>query len=470
MPTNLVNAPLNNADGEFHAPALEFVAPSSGSPAVAGTECRYTVLPDSPSITWTDKDRSATETYLMRSEQVPAFAHKAIGLQIPFEGAAFFMRHKRRMPGFPNLVATRISARPFEPGRPADPFLTSALIADPDLEPSFYQSYSRFMQVTIEYSTEVTEPGIEDLTGPITYRDVEQYTEVKTTVAAEFMTLGQQNTYWVPIVGANSGGFTKVLHVPAADRNNWHLDIRNHEYVTLTAAEVAEANRNQSYELANATAIPTVERTIIWRHVWEINYDAILNNLGRVNSETAKADNPGNWQPRFLAPSSKPWQMPFLNDAPPETVLFIGATITREPMAAPDGAPLFTIEFRFAEKQIRVFVDPTTGALSPIGTGVFTPEAPAELRILGWNHYWQSASSTTGGTWKRLIINKDTLESPYKFGNFLRMFTRGVDVNARYSAGQAAADFTMARNRDTAERGQDPSAAGNAFKPLNSGL
>lgn len=378
--------------GDVGAPPLRFRALGTDLLGGVNRAMPYAILSDSPQLSWTAADRTCSETYLMLARDVVAFANQAIGLEKPWPDAPFLMRWKRKYPGNPDMILSRMHARPAEP-RPADPCLTDPGIGfDTD---AGYDKYSRHMVVTLEYSTsDVIEPGFGE-----GIRDQPQtFTEVKWTSSAEFLNVAQQNTFFIGTNPNNDdhGGFQYRASSPDP---NWRDNDNILTIVPLTQARLDTAKTNTTFEIAHSQIIGIREWTVIWRHVYAIPNAAIRNAKGKVNSTI----------------------MPLFDSAYPETVLFTGETVTEEPMRSPTGRRLYTIEYKFLEKQIRI------EELNPVQVG--GGEQSILLKILGWNHFWRAAKDAKSGAWERLVIDKNADvttnfydQSPYKLYDFLKLF------------------------------------------------
>lgn len=403
MPTQLTNSEL--LPGTKGAPPLQYAAPGIRLPfALVGPNLDpgavpYSVLAGSPILTYGPESRGASEQLLMLSKDVGQFACGAIGLFRPDIRIPFLLRYKRRYPGNPDLICSAISAEPFEPGRPADPFLVDV----PALEAELHSAaFSRHMIVTVEYTGDDPEPDPDDFV----FDMPETFTEIRITIGAEFLNVGHQDSAFADYgqgEGANVGhGFNVLQGNPGPIERFGFNNPEDAIFILFDPNGFVIANND--FDVPASFLVPSREFTIVWRHVFDPPWQTMAKTTGKINATV----------------------MPLFFNAPQETVLFIGASVTREPIRSPDGQVLYTVEYQFVEKSIRVFDndDPPD-------------DTNREQYILGWNHFWRPAGNKqentnkpasgknvigSQGRFMRLILDRETGRGVYREADFSKLF------------------------------------------------
>lgn len=410
------------------APSLDFSAPGFGSAAI---NVRYAIMAGSPVVEYEVGRRTASEVLMMQAENVSPFAQASLGMRVPFPNAPFLGRNVRRMPGNPDLICTRVTARPFEEGRPADYFFTDGLsINNPD---RWFETYSRHALVTVEYNTD---DGQEPFADSMEDGAPETFTSAKWTIGGEFLNVGHQNSYWVTthrddiIDGMDfypsGSGYTFIDIDPAEpeiDQIHPQAFVLNH--VPFSVATVQE--QNNDFDVPRSVVLPIKEWTITWRHVFDVPWITIQRLQGKVNSSCMKV----------------------FNFSPIECMLFTGATVTEEQMPAPNGRRMYTIEYHFMEKQIwDTMKKPDDGNADAVLAKTYV--------ILGWNHYWRPSATGDGGEFQRLVNRLDNPgagDGPYSRGDFSELFKKAAGFQPHPTAPNVLANRQA---RDSVERGRTP--------------
>ncbi len=395
--------------GFYPAPPMRFTAigydPVSG--ALNSQKVKYAVMAGSPAVEFDASRRSATEVYMIHSWDLSDFAQLSLGLVVPWPDAPFLVRCRRAMPGNPDLLTVRITARPMEE-RPADPFATDSLATE-----QYWQTYSRYLLVTIEYATEdMLDPG-DTVNAQVVIKDhPATFTVQKKTIGGEFINLPAKNTRWLttekkahgpPDVRPQGAGFN-FINISGGSTLLDYVNLSTDDLIALSDprkviwvpqnsrvkadgihVEVGAVDSPDNAIAANLypKVIALTEWTICWRHVFSVPWQSINRMLGKVN---------GN-------------RMPLFAEAPEETVLFTGGTVSKEPLRTWDGRNLFTIEYHFIEKKLWDL-----------------HKAENYFAVLGWNHFWRSDATTQGGQFQRLVVDKATLDGPYQQADFRRLF------------------------------------------------
>lgn len=407
MPTGVDGTASDLIGGVYPAPALRFSAagyPPSGSLPFA-ERVRYAVMAGSPVIEFEPGRRSATEVYMMNSTSLATFANMSLGLSVPWTDAPFLMRNRRSMPGNPDLLTARITARPME-DRPADPFVTDNLTTFDANQ--YAQTYSRFMLVTIEYSSDWVNDAVRSTPRTnVCKGKPETYTTQKNAIGGEFLNIPGQGCKWAtvnkkafgPPNTRNQGTGFSFINIPVNAAQQFDEDELTNadaiKYVPFGRRVAAngtdiETGAVMTEHVADAgISFPRViairEWTITWRHVFSVPWMTINRMLGKVNGT----------------------RMNIFQRAPEEAVLFTGGTISEEPLKAWDGRALYTVEYHFIEKTLWELYD-----------------SEKYYAVLGWNHFWRPKANANGGEFQRLIVNATTGEGPYRTGDFLKLFER----------------------------------------------
>ena len=142
------------------------------------------------------------------------------------------------------------------------------------------------------------------------------------------------------------------------------------DFMTLPSSGLrweSETKAIQEEDLQAGKIMPTIEHAMSWDEVAVVPYGAIRASIGCVNNSA------------FFG-------------APAETLLFCGASISREVMT--DGAQKFKIDYKFTERPIVT------------ASGTF-----------GWNHFYRASE----GQWERLKT-RPTGEDIYQKVNFAPLF------------------------------------------------
>lgn len=124
--------------------------------------------------------------------------------------------------------------------------------------------------------------------------------------------------------------------------------------------------------------IPSGSYSLVWHRVLQPPFSAIRDLRGKVNSST------------FLG-------------GPAETVLFLGAQISREFQFISDGG-YWRVEYRFAESMKELNTAGTYG---------------------GWNHFWKP-EKVSGNHWVKVEAADDATVNPYQTADFAPLFAYGT--------------------------------------------
>lgn len=426
--SDMISHPMN-PPGSGCAPLLRFRAAGFTN---TGVDVPYAIMDGSPVCEYEVGRRTASEVLQMLATDVSAFAQASLGLTPPFEGAPFLGRNVRRMPGNPDLICTRITARPFEEGRPADYFVTDGLsLTEPD---GWFETYSRHALVTVEYNTD---DGNEPFADEMGRNEPETFTEAKWTIGGEFLNVGHQNSYWVTshrddiIDGMDfypSGSGYTFYDIDPTKTEVDQIDPRNFaaNYVNFSIATVQE--QNNDFDVPRSVVIPLKEWTVTWRHVFHVPWATIQRIQGKVNESV----------------------MALFDFAPVECVLFTGATVTPEQARTPDGRKMYTVEYHFMEKQIwDIMKKPDDGDAAATIAKTYV--------ILGWNHYWRPSATGDGGEFQRLVNrleNPGAGDGPYRRANFHELFQPVKPIFTPHV--DAPNMMTNRIGRDSTERGRAP--------------
>ena len=407
---------------------------------------------------------------MINATDLHRFVHHCIGLQLPFLDAPFLARNKRRMPGNPDMIAKRVTARPFEE-RPGDPFLTDGMY-DESLT-SYFRTYSRHYAVTVEYSTDDQEPNIERMQKSYP----ETFTTASHTVGGEFLKIKNSGiNSWASVNLKETADETRTL--PAGSGFNFIIDdflagapiggnrvisekltdprnviqvpwgyVADNTFGDITAADTILTPRVTDANLDFPRVMSLREWTVRWRHVFRIPWMTINRLLGKVNEFKTVIDVPVNIV-RPEAPIYPPVNRifgyltdptgPLFSHAPGETVLFTGATVTEESLKGWDGRRLWTVDYHFVEKTI----------WEPYS------QSTEYYAIMGWNHFWNATAFENAGAFQRLVVNLNTGAGPYQAADLSKLFEfEGPDRNPHPGVGD---QMEVKLNRDRAERGRRP--------------
>ncbi len=105
---------------------------------------KYKLFEGSPTGMFDDEDATAQEQYIIEARNLLAFAIESFPAPVLF-GNFYINKPKRPLPSLGTLHTKRISYKPFEEGKPTDPFGADLLA------PS--GTYTNFLLVTISYGT-----------------------------------------------------------------------------------------------------------------------------------------------------------------------------------------------------------------------------------------------------------------------------------------------------------------------------
>lgn len=281
----------------------------------------YKLLEGYPRGSFARDKGQVEEAYLIRASDLLAFVYESFPPLLLF-GNFFRMQSNRRMPRVPSLVTRQVNFEPWPPDVPCDPWSNDSRAAA--------GTYTQFLKVTISYETADHDDEEEDEQQP------ETYLEISADTAGEFLVLPQRaSSKWKPPEPGTPEYYAQG-NPPSKGPENDDVNVPVTQLVPQTQWNVRWPRIARSFV-----------RTLVKRG---------RSMIGNVNS--------------------KP--MRILQDAPPETVLFLGfgfrQTYTWSAREA-DQQPV-EFDFKFLEKQIRV------------GDAVF-----------GHNHFYRPSK----GTWEKLM-------------------------------------------------------------------
>lgn len=256
---------------------------------------------------YTDRDASASETYLIRASDLDSFVNEVFPAPSVLSGAVVYKKY-RRMPGT-SLPPTEISWKGHIEGLPIDPYG-----ADEDAPTGTYQD---ILEVEINYNTGDVDSkqGNEEETDP---EDPRTYCKVSGRASGEFLHAMAPRGIW----SEGAGDFVALIEESAVD--GIEPDI--------------EKNRQRAAPVPVMTIVPEIEWTVTWEM---IPYDAF--RFGTV------------WFLRAMLGKLNSLPMPLLHDAPPGTILFVGFDFEEEYTWRTGGifdTKPVTLSLKFVEKCI----------------------------------------------------------------------------------------------------------------------
>lgn len=280
---------------------------------------------------WVERNESgAKEVYLIAANQLLSF----IFLSYPPADNRFGIPHwaDRRMPGVPNLVTRRVSWKSHVDGLPVDPFNV-----DPAPPLGRNATYHPVLEVTIEYDNKTEEPD---------ENDPETFLTITANAAGEF------------------------LMVPSASETLWEAGAP----AIGEPEQAGPPEPNRSATLPASVIIPETEWNVRWAQVPRDYFKETLlprmrDRVGTVNSSAAT----------------------FLYDAPAETLMFVGYSVTRENQFVATRAgveeelPPVTVDMKFLEKNVVKITEGVT-------------------QRFGHQHVYRP-----GGGWQRLLVDGERL-------------------------------------------------------------
>jgi len=288
------------------------------------------------------------EVIIIRASDFSAFCQESFPLVFVTAAGKFVVAASRGCPGFNGLWTKTLSFKPFTGGKP-----WSALGTDGD-------SYAQFLELTIDY-----EPiyGDDPQKQDQQQGNLETYLEVSAEMGVDFLQLA-----------ATKGEFTTTRNHPGK-KGEWRA-WGHQEPVT-------------DINLPAYRARPTTDWNVrfpkfAWQYVGSL-MPAIRAALGKVNSVA----------------------MPLLGNAPPETVLFTGVSISRQFQASEDEWKIMAqLDLKFNEKAY--YPEPDPNVLD---------------EVQGQNHFFR----TETGTFDRLWIGDPILP------NLMTNVYETYDLNSLWS-------------------------------------
>lgn len=313
--------------------------------------------PDGGTILWRALIR--TQDLVLAAQEMFPPPYEIGGMSFPQPG---------RMPGFPQFVGKNIRFKSFEGQKqPIDPF-------NADTDSNFADSYGEFVEIEVEFgSSNKPQPNLAD---PRTFL------EISADVGGEFIHAPSYSTLvYEEVVDEETGGPSVPLEDDAEDDaddqapGGW---IDNEGNLRVKSRETGEKYTIRVPSAPFLVLQPITNWTVTWRQIpYHIFRRVTVNRLrvlnGRVNS----------------AP------IPFLFNAPPETILFAGFKYT-ESYTWRDGfinTPPIDVEIKLVEKRV-------------LWKGI----------VAGHNHLWYP-----GEGWMRVRLGDGS--NPYRGFDFNWLFT-----------------------------------------------
>lgn len=251
------------------------------------------------------ENASAKETYIMKANQLMAFAAECFPLPYYAFGTVYYPS-RRRMPGLSPLVTTRITWKAHVGGRPIDPFG-----ADPTAPDGTYEEN---VQLDIDYQVMPENDQQRDPNNPFTFLE---------------------------ITGSASGEF---LHAPVRGVALWVDEPFESSQSSSSPApepypDILHGSENEVTEIdiPNTIVQPTIEWNCKWSQIPFAYFNNTLlprlrNKMGMINDDV------------FV-----------LFDAPAETVLFMGFTFREQFTwrSGYTGTPPIELDIKFLEKNFK---------------------------------------------------------------------------------------------------------------------
>jgi len=278
----------------------------------------------SRSGTFESNESTATETFIIRGNQLMAFALESFPPPI-YVGGLFYYPRSRSMTSLPALITKRISWKSAVDGKPIDPFGN-----DPSAPNNTYEGD---VEVTIEYGTS---PGNDTPPDP---DDPSTFLQITANASGEFLVL------------------------PAAFANMTWADFPG---IPITRPDIPHTITQSLVEWnAHWSQIP-------YDYLTDILVAKLRDKLGKVNSGV----------------------MPLFYDAPANTIMFTGYTISQQYTwrEGYTGKSPVEMDFKFFEKNFE------SGGVSVTHQHIYRP----------------------GGGWDRLLLNGDPLYDSTDLDNLFK--------------------------------------------------